>query len=573
MFQLRLLSAVITLSLLVGLAPGLQRVAAQDEPARTINLQLIVDSSGSMAAPTDTGIARMDSAKTVLNQVISSLPDTDGVNVGFRVYGQGGNNTEAGRAESCVSSDLLVPMDGVDVPALTDQVDALQPVGWTPLAYALDEARGDFEDEAGDDVVNAIVMVTDGLETCDGDPVEVAGDLRTSDLGIVTNVIGFGTTPEEQEILSGIVEEGGGELYSSSNAGQLISAVFDILEELNVVAETGSGETRDSPLGVGRTGKVGDYEVTVLTVTPDATDAVAAENQFNDPPASGDQFFIARLSVTYVGSETGNPAFDLNYQSVGDRSKSYTIFNNGCGVYPEQSYNVTELFEGGSAEFNVCWAISSDDAHSLVMYIEPLLAVDEDPVWFSLGNPIETVVTDGATPVADETEEPRPTATPRNDPTDDGSGDAGSQASSRTHPIDVGDTGEVGDYEVTVLSVTPDATDIVAAENQFNDPPAPGDQFFIARISVTYIGSETGNPAFDLNYQAVGDSSTSYTIFNNTCGVYPEQTYDVTELFEDGSAEFNVCWAIDSADADSLVMYIESLFAYGEDPVWFSLDD
>lgn len=384
MFRQRLLSAAFTLSLLGGLAPGLQGAAAQNDPARTINLQLIVDSSGSMAAPTDTGIARMDSAKTVLNQVISSLPDTDGVNVGFRIYGQGGDNSESGRAESCVSSDLVVAMDGVDVPALTDQVDALQPVGWTPLAYALDEARNDFEDEAGDDVVNAIVMVTDGLETCDGDPVGVAGDLRTSDLGIVTNVIGFGTTAEEQDILSGIAAEGGGELYSSSNAGQLISAVFDILENLDVVAETGSGETRDSPLGVGRTGEVGDYKVTVLSVTPDATDIVAAENQFNDPPAPGDQFFIARLSVTYVGSETGNPAFDLNYQAVGESSTSYTIFNNTCGVYSEQSYNVTELFEDGSAEFNVCWAISSDDAGSLVMYIESLFAYGEEPVWFSL---------------------------------------------------------------------------------------------------------------------------------------------------------------------------------------------
>lgn len=154
-----------------------------------------------------------------------------------------------------------------------------------------------------------------------------------------------------------------------------------------VAAETGSGEMRDSPLGVGRTGEVGDYEVTVISVTPDATDLVAAENQFNDPPAAGDQFFIARLSVTYIGSETGNPAFDLNYQSVGDSSTSYTIFNNSCGVYPEQSYNVTEVFEGGSAEFNVCWAIDRDDADSLLMYVEPSLSFNADPVWFSLDDP------------------------------------------------------------------------------------------------------------------------------------------------------------------------------------------
>ncbi len=571
MFRRRLLTAICSLLLLAGLTPGLQGAAAQDDPSRTVNLQLIVDSSGSMAAPTDTGIARMDSARTVLNQVISSLPDTEGVNVGFRVYGQGGDNTEAGRAESCVSSDLVVPMDGVDVTALTDEVDALQPVGWTPLAYALEEARGDFEDEAGDDVVNAIVMVTDGLETCDGDPVEVAGDLRTSDLGIVTNVIGFGTTAEEQDILSGIAEEGGGELYSSSNAGQLISAVFDILEDLNVVAETGSGETRDSPLGIGRTADVGDYEVTVLSVTPDATDLVAESNPYGDPPAAGDQYFIARVSITYTGSETGDPSFELNFQSVGDSSSSYTVFDNSCGLYEGTQYDVTELFEGGSAEFDVCWAINSEDADSLVMYVEPLLDFDADPVWFALGNPIESVVTEGATPVAEESEEPAPTRAAR--PSATGDDPADSIETTRTDPLPVGETTEVGDYEVTVLSVTPDATDFVAESNPYGDPAASGDQYFIARVAITYIGATSGNPSFELNFQSVGDSSSSYTVFDNSCGLYEGTQYDVTELFEGGSAEFNVCWAINSEDADSLVMYVEPLFDFDADPVWFSLDD
>ncbi|HEV2528478.1 MAG TPA: VWA domain-containing protein, partial [Thermomicrobiales bacterium] len=301
MISLRLfLALVVAIAGLFPLTVG-RTLAGQEDGGQTVNLQIIVDSSGSMAAPTDTGIARIDSARTVLNQVISSIPDTEGVNVGFRVYGNGGDNTEAGRAESCLSSDLIVPMQGVDAEALQGAVDAVQPVGWTPLGYALEQAEGDFEDDASDDVVNAILMVTDGLETCDGDPVGTAGRLRTSDAGIVTNVIGFGTTPEEQAILSGIAEEGGGELYSSANAGQLISAIFEVLEELEVVEETGSGETRDSPLGVGRTGEVGDYEVTVLSVTPNANDLVAAENQFNEPPSADEQFFIARLSVTYTG--------------------------------------------------------------------------------------------------------------------------------------------------------------------------------------------------------------------------------------------------------------------------------
>ena len=349
-----------------------------------VNLELIVDSSGSMAAPTDTGIAKMDSAKEVLTQVVSQIPAVDNVNVGFRVYGDQGDNSDAGRAESCQSSELVVPLDGVDSQALSDQVDALQPVGWTPLGYSLKEAAKDFDHPASDRVTNVIIMVTDGLETCDGDPVATAKAINRGDKGIVTNVIGFGTTPDEQDTLKGIADAGQGDLFGSNNAGQLMSSLFQVLEDLNVVEESGSGETRDSPLGIGRVGNVGDYDVSVLSVTPNANDVVAAENQFNDPPADGNQFFLARVSVTYNGSATGNPGIELNFQAVGAKSTSYTVFNNPCGVYPDQNYPVTELFGGGSAEFNVCWQIDSDDADSLEMYVEPSFSYNAEPVWFSL---------------------------------------------------------------------------------------------------------------------------------------------------------------------------------------------
>ena len=176
----------------------------------------------------------------------------------------------------------------------------------------------------------------------------------------------------------------GGASTAAARPTATVAPDDEATDEPDPTAESGSGETRDSPLGVGDTGLVGDYEITVLSVTPNADDLVAAENEFNDPPAAGEQFFIARLSVTYTGSETGNPAFDLNYQSVGDSSASYTTFDNSCGLVPDDEYTLTELFEGGSAEFNVCWAIDRDDADSLEMYVEPLFDFNSDRVWFSL---------------------------------------------------------------------------------------------------------------------------------------------------------------------------------------------
>src|SRR5918995_365072 len=90
---------------------------------------LILDLSGSMARDIGGGETRMQAAKRVMNDVIDALPEREGVNVGFRIYGHLGDNTDAGRDVSCQSSELVVPIQGVNKPALRDQVAAAQPIG------------------------------------------------------------------------------------------------------------------------------------------------------------------------------------------------------------------------------------------------------------------------------------------------------------------------------------------------------------------------------------------------------------------------------------------------------------
>ena len=106
----------------VAAAPATQ----DDQPVSTVNLELILDLSGSMARDIGGGETRMEAAKRVMNDVIAALPEQEGVNVGFRVYGHLGDNTEAGRAVSCQSSDLVVPIEGVNKPALLEVVAEAQ---------------------------------------------------------------------------------------------------------------------------------------------------------------------------------------------------------------------------------------------------------------------------------------------------------------------------------------------------------------------------------------------------------------------------------------------------------------
>jgi Mg-chelatase subunit ChlD len=236
----RLASLGLALALVVAaFSAFLVPASAQREPGTQVNVELILDSSGSMADTTNTGEPRIDAAKRVLSEVIDAIPeDRPEINVGFRVFGHEGNNTQAGRAESCQSSDLTVPIEGVNKDALRAEVEDYAPVGWTPIGLSLERAAADFP-PASDEVVNAAILVTDGLETCDYDPCAVATALKESEAAVTVYVVGLGLNEEELRITSCIAENTGGQIVGAQNAEELSAALFTFLEELQVVVTTG----------------------------------------------------------------------------------------------------------------------------------------------------------------------------------------------------------------------------------------------------------------------------------------------------------------------------------------------
>lgn len=314
-----------------------------------------------------------------------------------------------------------------------------------------------------------------------------------------------------------------------------------------MVGAAAAQTARDNPVPVGDSSSVDDYEVTVISVTPNAADIVAAEDQLNLPPDVGQQFFLARISVTYHGTGIGAPGADLNFIAVGASSLGYSSLGNTCGTIPDNAVSVADLSRGASVEFNICWAIDSDDASSLVMQVESLYSFDEEPVWFSLGNTAAPSVATPAVPVA------------------------AVETSSRENPVPLGTPAVVGDFIVTVVSTTPDAAAAIADETSSNDPPAPGEQFYLMTVSVTYTGTESVAAWLALRFRAVGDTGIEYTFVDNSCGIVPDDGSSVPEMFPSATVEYNVCWAIDSADAASLLMYVQPPSNVDADPVWFSL--
>ena len=153
---------------------------------------------------------------------------------GLRPQGQ----QHAGRqAESCQSSDLTVPIQGVDKEALQDRSTITHRWAGRRSGFRCERANDDFP-VASDTVNNAIILVTDGLETCDADPCAIATALKQSDTQITVYVVGLGLDEEELRITSCIAENTGGRIVGAQNAEELSAALFTFLEELEVVVTT-----------------------------------------------------------------------------------------------------------------------------------------------------------------------------------------------------------------------------------------------------------------------------------------------------------------------------------------------
>ncbi|MBA2597589.1 MAG: VWA domain-containing protein, partial [Chloroflexia bacterium] len=273
---LPLLLVVATFLLPPALGPavvpfGITSSHAQDDPlqasTKTVNVELILDASGSMAEALASGETRIAAAKRILRGVIESLPEREGINVGLRVYGHLGDNTETGKAVSCRSSELLVPVAGLDKAALIAQVEAIQPTGWTPIAYALEQAAADFQ-PGGESITNAIVLVTDGEETCDPpqQSCAAASALHQSAVTVTTHVVGFALNPQQTELVRCIAEQGGGQLFGADDAAGLGTAIGSALEGVGVSITPAAIPAVAAPVPLAEVRTLGYHQITAWSV-------------------------------------------------------------------------------------------------------------------------------------------------------------------------------------------------------------------------------------------------------------------------------------------------------------------
>jgi len=448
------LVAMTTLTPLTLATSASAREKNEDEQAAG-RLMLVLDSSGSMSELTGDGRLRIDAAKDALRAVINQLPDDQPV--GLRVFGAT-QPTRAGAELYCADSQNLVTVGTDNRTDLEDAVDAYEPFGETPIGYALQEAGQDL----GQEGQRSIVLVSDGIATCEPDPCVVAEQLRAGGVDVRIDVVGLNVDPAARAALECVAEAGGGEYYDATDTASLIEGL--------TTAQTRSARPFDL------TGET----IEGATSVADAPDMTAPGQYLDTLPVEGPLFYrvprtrsgsTIHVGLTFPG--TSGSAGESVYMRVypgsapdGMSCVSNSAFGNGIGE--------SHPFHTGYVS---TWKKTPDDPcntdDEIVLEIEPSNAA-------TAGRPVEIAVYEEP-PLADGASRDLPEAPPT------------PSWSPLTPEAEPADDVEPGSSSASAPVVTDGtyALDITQGETQVFAVPLDAGQSLRAQLDATLTGEST----------------------------------------------------------------------------------
>ena len=167
------------------------------------------------------GRAKIDVAKDSVGKIIDELKTKQNLQVALRIYGH--------QNKACTNSVVEVPMGNISPDLMNTKIKDLKPLGYTPIYYSLIESVKDFNKNISGDKI--VVLITDGLESCNGDPCAAAKSLQTGGVINKINVVGFGMSPTELNTLKCVVEPSKGLLVGASNSTEFLSAMQQIIQQ------------------------------------------------------------------------------------------------------------------------------------------------------------------------------------------------------------------------------------------------------------------------------------------------------------------------------------------------------
>jgi Ca-activated chloride channel family protein len=218
-------AAALLFAAVVASSPGF---AEEPHP----RVMLVLDASGSMWAHVLDDRPRIAIAREVVHELLADW-DTNTL-LGLTVYG---HRTKG----DCQDIETLISVGPLDKPAFLAAVGGISPKGKTPLSESVRRAAAELkytEEKA------TVILVSDGEETCNLDPCQVAAELEKEGVDFTAHVIGFSLVKQvQQDQLRCLAEKTGGRFFLAEDAAGL----KDALRAAVRVAEGKSEEKKAEP--------------------------------------------------------------------------------------------------------------------------------------------------------------------------------------------------------------------------------------------------------------------------------------------------------------------------------------
>ncbi len=209
------------ITLLITLLFSFNAQAQSTNPQSKRGIYIIFDASGSMWGKLADNSFKIHVAKQVLQDFVQT--DLGEVELAFRAYGHN-------RKGDCRDSELLVPFGEPNqvVSALQSKITGINPVGKTPITYSFKEALKDFDGREGD-----IILISDGIETCDEDPCELVKMWNKTNVNIKVHVVGLGLDEVSKPAMQCIADASGTDFHGAESASDLAEGLKKIQEQTN----------------------------------------------------------------------------------------------------------------------------------------------------------------------------------------------------------------------------------------------------------------------------------------------------------------------------------------------------
>jgi Ca-activated chloride channel family protein len=206
------------------------------EPVLT-RILFIYDASNSMNGTWKKSGVKHQVAYKLLAQALDSLVGEPNLELALRAYGHTKYYKDG---QDCEDTELLVPFSKSNTTSIKKAIKGISPKGTTLIAYSLEQSANDFP--PCDNCRNVIILITDGIEECDGDPCAISLALQKKGIILKPFIIGIGLDVEFAnafECIGTYYDAADEETFSTALNVVISQAMYSTTSQVNLLDENG----------------------------------------------------------------------------------------------------------------------------------------------------------------------------------------------------------------------------------------------------------------------------------------------------------------------------------------------